>query len=323
MPAAGSSAAPSSRPPERSSACAAVSESLGEEMFGTAPATRRWLLLEQPGPWGEDAVTQSDLPGPVSVELERLSAEHDFRVQLIRRTPRRYTPERLTCFAASSSPGATWMQRLELPDAHGVLELDFPALAAGEPLAVGERWSEPVYAVCTHGRNDACCARRGRPLVRALRAHRPQATWECSHISGHRFAATLIAFPQALFYGRVPAAEAAGLAERHERGELALELLRGRAGDAWEVQAAEHFARRRLGLRRMTDIAAVSHRPAQDPGRVELEMRTGETATVRVARAATGHLRSNRCGGPEEYDPGRIELVSWAMGSARRRLDRF
>jgi Sucrase/ferredoxin-like len=129
-----------------------------------------------------------------------------------------------------------------------VLELDFQR----EPV---DPWPEPVYAVCTHGKRDPCCARRGRPLARAMKAARPEQTWEIGHIGGHRYAATFLAFPRGLAFGRVPAAAGPEIVAGLERGEIALEHLRGRAGDPWAVQAADVLVRRELGLRGLDDVA--------------------------------------------------------------------
>ena len=48
---------------------------------------------------------------------------------------------------------------------------------------------EPMLLVCTHGVHDTCCAVRGRPVAAALARRWPEATWECSHVGGDRFAA--------------------------------------------------------------------------------------------------------------------------------------
>jgi hypothetical protein len=103
--------------------------------------------------------------------------------------------------------------------------------------------SEPVYLVCTHGRHDACCAVRGRPVAAALAAAYPERTWECSHIGGDRFAANVVVLPHSLFYGQVPPARAVELARRYDEGDVVPDLLRGSGAFVPPVQAAQHFAR--------------------------------------------------------------------------------
>lgn len=101
----------------------------------------------------------------------------------------------------------------------------------------------PVYLVCTHGRHDACCAVRGRPVAATLTAAYPERTWECSHIGGDRFAANVVVLPHSLFYGHVTPARAVELANQYDESAVVPDLLRGSGAFAPPVQAAQHFAR--------------------------------------------------------------------------------
>ena len=229
-----------------------LAERLGEDLAATAPKARRFLLLEQPGPGsGRNAVTHSDLDQGLARELLAFADEAGVKVHLIRRSARRAALATRACFLADTRRDGPWLQRYELTDPAEVLDLDL----GGDPEAA---WHEPVYAVCTHGKRDPCCARRGRPLARAMKAARPEQTWEIGHIGGHRFAATFLAFPHGLAFGRVPAAAGPRIAAALEAGEIDHEHLRGRAGDPPAVQAAEVLARRRLALRG-TDEVVVEH----------------------------------------------------------------
>ena len=67
-------------------------------------------------------------------------------------------------FAAYAHHAEPWLETTVLDDLHGVLDLDLEALAAGRSLGLTPH-AEPVLAVCTHGRHDACCAERGRPVA--------------------------------------------------------------------------------------------------------------------------------------------------------------
>jgi hypothetical protein len=224
-------------------ACSVLAERLGEDLAGTAPKARRFLLLEQPGPWtGRNAVTHSDLDEGLAREMLAWADETGLKMHLIRRTSRRTALERRSCFVADT--GGRWLRRFELGDPAELLSLDLEGGAVAGPL----------YAVCTHGKRDPCCARRGRPLARAMRAARPDVSWEIGDIGGHRFAATFLAFPHGLCFGRVPAARGAEIVAALEAGEIVLEHLRGRAGDSPAAQAAEVLVRRRLGLRGIDDV---------------------------------------------------------------------
>jgi hypothetical protein len=68
--------------------CAEVARSHGEPVGGSASRARRWLLVEQPGAWGRDAIRESGLPSEVADHLERLHRDLPARILVIRRTAR-------------------------------------------------------------------------------------------------------------------------------------------------------------------------------------------------------------------------------------------
>ena len=131
--------------------------------------------------------------------------------------------------------------------------------------SVGEGPTRPIYLVCAHGGHDACCALRGRPLARSLPAPGPADVWECSHLGGDRFAANVVVLPHGFYYGQVPG-DGAELVAAHERGQVALPWLRGRAGVPPPGQAAQHHARGELGLLGLDDLPVTSVQPQTSPG---------------------------------------------------------
>jgi hypothetical protein len=78
----------------------------------------------------------------------------------------------------------------------------------------------------------------------------------------------------------VPAARGPETVAALEAGQIALEHLRGRAGDAPAAQAADVLVRRRLELRGLDDLAVVA---VEDPV-VTLRVRDGTTFRAVVAR---------------------------------------
>ncbi|HST65475.1 MAG TPA: sucrase ferredoxin [Mycobacteriales bacterium] len=223
-----------------SARCAPSAERRGDPLLGSAAPTPRWLLIEQPGGWGPEALLESTLDRSVGAELRRRWEDGaGIRVLLIRRPGRSAAPARKAWAVVDSRAGrervgwGTWEQPADL--------LDLPVgAAAGEP-------GGPLYLVCAHGRHDACCAIRGRPVAEALAAARPGAVWECSHVGGDRFAANLVVLPHGLYYAHVTPAGAVAVAAAYERGEVWPELLRGRSAFAPPAQAAQQHARTALG----------------------------------------------------------------------------
>jgi hypothetical protein len=266
--------------------CSVLAERAGDDLAATAPSADRFLLLEQPGPWRDrNAVTHSDLDAGVARALLARADEHGVKVHLIRRSSRRSDPRPRTCFLAGTARHGAWLERHLLDDPADVLDLD---LSAGRPVDPAAAWREPVYCVCTHGKRDPCCARRGRPLARAMKAARPAETWEIGHIGGHRYAATFLAFPHGLAFGRVPAAAGPRIVAALEAGEIALEHLRGRTGDSWAAQAADVLVRRELGLRGVDDLAVLGADEDGDGAVVRLRGADGTAWTATVRRRMAG-----------------------------------
>jgi Sucrase/ferredoxin-like len=217
--------------------CAPSAERRGDQMHGTASPVPRWLLVEQPGPWGRDALVESELDDRVARTLAARAAHARVRVVLIRRPGRSGRADRRRWALVDSRPGRESCWWGEWSAATDLLELPLDGPLTTTPTTA------PVYLVCAHGRHDACCAIRGRPVAATLAATRPGATWECSHVGGDRFAANLVVLPHGLYYGHVTPPAAARLAGLYESGRVDPTWLRGRSSIPLPVQAAQHYAR--------------------------------------------------------------------------------
>jgi hypothetical protein len=227
----------------------------GDSPMATASPAQRWLLIEQPGPWGRDALTESRFDADVAPLLARRSRAEGVRLLLVRRPGDRLADSGSRWAYVDSRPGheGLWWS---------VRATDADLLTAPWDGTVGEPAPGPTYLVCTHGGHDACCALRGRPLARALPA---ADVWECSHLGGDRFASNVLVLPHGFYYGQVPG-DGADLVAAHARGQVALPWLRGRAGVPPPGQAAQHVARRELGLLDLDDLPVTSIVQRTPPG---------------------------------------------------------
>ncbi|MFW3170695.1 sucrase ferredoxin [Geodermatophilus sp. CPCC 206100] len=215
----------------------------GDSAVATASPAQRWLLIEQPGPWGVEALTQSRFDPDAATALSHRARGENVRVLLVRRPGDRLTDGPRRWAYADGRPGreGLWWS---------VRDRDADLVEAPWDGSVGEPAPGPTYLVCAHGGHDACCALRGRPLARVM----PSAqVWECSHLGGDRFAANVLVLPHGFYYGQVPA-DGAELVAAHAAGRVALPWLRGRAGCPPPVQAAQHHARGELSLLGVDDL---------------------------------------------------------------------
>ena len=279
--------------------CAVHAEVRGDSMPGTAFPHARVVLVHQPGPWGPRGLLESRCDPDVARRIDVAAANAGMRLQAIRR-PGKHDVGRPadgylvgiadTCPDAAS---VTWWRADDLAEMAAELEHGWPRRP---PAAVD---SAPVFLVCTHGRHDACCALRGRPVAQALHHARPGRVWETTHLGGDRFAANLLVLPTGDLYGRVPSLAAAELADRVEAGEVVPELMRGRIGLPPIAQAALVFAHDQLAMVDRTALRVMSvERVAAELGRATLATPHG-TVVVTVA-IETGPAVRLTCRGPED-----------------------
>jgi hypothetical protein len=219
--------------------CSDAAREREDPLFASAPPARRWLLVEHPGPWGAQALTGAGFADDVVSALGSWCGAHDGRFQLIRRTAARGAPtEAGGRFAVvDCRPGHESVRwgRVDAPEALPAALADLEASTVPS--------DDPVYLVCAHGRHDACCAMRGRPVAAALASAHPDRTWETTHTGGDRFAANVVLLPHGLVLGRVPAAAAVEVVERYAAGEVDTTWVRGRSFLSPPAQAAQHHAR--------------------------------------------------------------------------------
>jgi hypothetical protein len=294
--------------------CSARSTRLDEAMLGTASTGRAWLLIEDPGPWGRNALRDSRLAPGVGERLERLSRERGIRVLLIRR-PGRSDADGHHVLAAHTGPGTPWIERGHVDDVRRIFDLDLDALAGGRRLGLEHSVGDPVFLVCTHGRRDVCCAEKGRPLAAELSTGFTEETWESSHVGGDRFAGNLVCFPHGLYFGRVAPEDAWWIADQYAQRIIDLDHYRGRTCYPFAVQAGEAFLRRARGLAGVDELRLVSQR-RPNPAETEASFSgpTGVRYFVRVRSGLDPRPRRLTCSSEREERPPAFELLSISAG---------
>lgn len=304
------------------SLCSEDSLAVGEPLAGTAPVARVWLVVENPGPWGRDALRESPLPEPARAVL--LAAKERGIGVLLARRPERLDRSRVdgvNVWVARSAAGGVRMRHAVLESLEPLSGWDLDALAAGALPALGSAAPEPVLFVCTHGKRDQCCAQRGRALITALlaEADAPLAArvWECSHVGGHRFAPVTLSLPSGTVHGRLDLEQAREVLSRQEAGRVLPERMRGRTCFPEPLQAADIAVRQAERIDGCDDLDVLVVREdravpvelgwAVPTGSVELEVRhvDGRAWRVRVAHTTDPAVRPESCGA----DP--VPVHSW------------
>lgn len=210
--------------------CSTASEADHEPILGTAPTDSRWLFVEEPGPWGAQPLVENRLP---EVARTYLAGLEGMAVHLIRHHGRT-APHAPVVAAATVSvtPGGPARTRVFVRTMTAMTELpqlDLASLFDGTGPGVREQ-EGPLWLVCTNGKRDRCCSVTGRPVAEVLAEQWPEGTWECTHLGGHRFAGTLLAFPSAMTLGRLTPATTLAAARAVTAGSVPEGTLRGRVG---------------------------------------------------------------------------------------------
>jgi hypothetical protein len=288
--------------------CSGASAAVHEPMPGTAPYALAWVALEQNGPWGAKAFTQSHLDPEVGRAIEDRAAAHDVRPALIRRPGRHADPPQgdgpRLVLVAFTHPGRTWLLEGLVADPAELLGLDWAALRAGDEAAVRRslpalgHGRRPHLLVCTNAKRDVCCAVKGRPVALGAAAAHPHQVWEVTHTSGHRFAPTAVVLPAGTLHGRLDVAAATELLRAAERGETVVEGSRGRSTWPAAAQAAELAVREDEGVLDLDALEVVAHDATTEHTWVTgLRHRDGRTWQVTVqAREADDVQRPESCG---------------------------
>ncbi|HYZ46536.1 MAG TPA: sucrase ferredoxin [Actinomycetota bacterium] len=293
--------------------CSSVSRALNESLIGTASRVRNWLLVEQPGPWGHDAVSESRLDPLVAAGLKRNTGRHRIRLLLIRRAQEEGAGAPYRCFAVHSGMSEQWVQRFDVDDPSTLLDFDLAGMREGARPDAGRPWPRPLYLVCTNGEHDRCCGRYGPEVARSLAEHRPDDTWESSHLGGDRFAANLVCLPHGLYFGRIDPDDAVEVAALYEQGLIHLDHFRGRSCYEPVVQAGDAFLRLSRRLPGLDDLVPEWRRDREDGvSRLAFRDATGRRHDVEVV-VRRGSKRPITCNATVPGAP-RVYVVGHAPG---------
>ena len=300
-------AVPASHATPAPDACSVGFDRAEVSAYGTAARASFFVALEQSGPWGRDAATESHLPAGVGRSLSQACSERGGRLSLIRRPGRHaddpHHPAHTAYLAwAGDSP---WLLGLSVTDPATLLDVDLDALARGDrdgvlSTAPGAVAAEPILLLCTNGRRDVCCAVRGRPVALEVAATHPGRVWEASHTGGHRFAPTGVLLPHGATLARLDATTSPAVLTEAARGHLPTSVLgprhdRGRSPLSGPHQAAESCVRQLAGVTDLTALSVTDAPATTEEGPYAVRHRDGRVWHVGLERVAHDDLRES-CG---------------------------
>ena len=306
-----------SRTRDPSRLCADISIAAGDDPGGSGTPFNRYLGVEVAPPWKEDIAASRNFPEglmqPVGEAFAKgvigkftgLLPEPEYSIE-------GYT--RVLIMSRPSAPLAAF-ERSEyvLPDEK---LLPFArALAGGvEALAAFEVYREDDAGVrdvivCTHGANDVCCGKYGYPLYDRLRARAGESggklrLWRTSHIGGHRFAATLMDFPEGRYWGHLdPDTAERAIFREGDAAELEKKCRGWAALDSLLAQIAERAMLAREGWVWTTYLRSSNLlQTGEEGGRVRVEYASPDGSVIGAYEAdieTSGSVMTLLKSGPE------------------------
>jgi hypothetical protein len=309
--------------------CSDGSLAVGEPMAGTAPYAVSWMALEQNGPWGARAFTDSHLDPTVGRTIEDSATAHHVRPALIRRPGPHADPAPAPAagphvLVAHTRPGRTWLLEGTVGGPEDLLATDWAALHDGDLKRVRRSLpslrpsQRPHLLVCTNAKRDVCCAVKGRPVALGVDTGFPGQVWEVTHTSGHRFAPTAVLLPAGILHGRLDVAAAGELLRAAARGATVLDGSRGRSTWPAAAQAADLAVREREQVLALDALEVVGHEQADGRSWVTTVQHVdGRSWRVRVEARESAVSRAESCGKALRPMAWFAEIVDATAGSVR------
>ncbi|MCC6790068.1 MAG: hypothetical protein IT336_00190 [Thermomicrobiales bacterium] len=242
--------------------CSVVAHERGEDPIGTAWSAPRFIAMELPLPWLYNLLESRAVPaGLAQLIMESYEKALGWGFIAIAPDPD-WTREgwtRLIDFTFPQPPFAAAGREEFLVETERITDFLRARMEGrdtdGMPGVERQSFVGRDLLVCTHGTVDACCARFGFPLYRQLNTAAKHSgedvrVWRSTHFGGHRFAPTVLDFPEGRYWGFLRSTVLPGLI--HHNGDSAdlRDCYRGWAGYLEpEAQTLEREALIREGWR--------------------------------------------------------------------------
>ncbi|MET3803441.1 hypothetical protein ABIB25_000425 [Nakamurella sp. UYEF19] len=267
--------------------CSQAARDSGDDPAGTAAQFGSFVLLDHRASWtantAEDAVAQLD-----PAVAEAIGTRNGLRAFAIRSVHSRRIAEAGRSFLGVVGPNGFVAALDGAVTTADLTDLDTHRTQARP---------QPVFAVCTNGRRDRCCAIVGRGVATGLHQEFGETIVEISHLGGHRYAGTMLVLPWGYAYGFLDLAGARAVVTAAADGLVHPDGLRGRADLPPAAQTADVLLRRELGPA-ATDAVRIRAVPAQHGDHVTVEATVhDEAVTVHLRREHGPAVHDTLCGG--------------------------
>lgn len=237
--------------------CSLQSKKAFEKIFGTASITKIWVLLEFNGLWAKNIGEGRSVPEDIKNWIrDNLNSFPDLRLLFIKQ--KKQSKDSISLFIIISNELESSIYRFTILDYSNLVNFSIKTILNDKNNLEQFLTREPLFLICTHGKNDKCCAKFGIPIYKEFELLAGSSAWECSHVGGDRFASNVVVLPYGYIYGHIEKNEVALIIERTMMGNVFLEKLRGRSCYSFPSQAAEYYLRNALLQFNIDDLTFVS-----------------------------------------------------------------
>lgn len=192
--------------------CSTQSLLFNENLIGTAPSTKIYILIEHKQPWANEAFESKAITQKLRSILNKYRNSARFLLVCNENTKHK-TNVKVMFYVQNNQERfshAFTLYEAECSNHEHVCEtIEMYFLYHKLPSKTSSTQTRNIL-ICTHGKFDLCCGKYGKPfyiksneILYKINAHKKVEIWESSHFGGHRFAPTIIDFPDGRYYGRL------------------------------------------------------------------------------------------------------------------------
>ncbi|MFW6195675.1 MAG: sucrase ferredoxin, partial [Chloroflexota bacterium] len=230
--------------------CSITSVNGGDDPAGSARFPRLHLFIEAPMPWPKPFLDAAGLPPGVRDVLSEAEGDGVDAKALGLGPDEEYSEPghtRLLCFRRPDPPFSAFDRTELLLPTEQAADAVHSLLREGELPEMLQTYARDPgdvrdLMVCTHGATDACCGTFGYPVYEWLRnewASPSLRVWRTSHTGGHRYAPTMLDFPEGRYWGHLDRDAAEVIVARAGMPAYVVHCYRGWAGFGLFEQVAE------------------------------------------------------------------------------------
>ncbi|MGD1716586.1 sucrase ferredoxin [Dapis sp. BLCC M172] len=217
--------------------CADGCREADEDIIGSGTNYAVYVLIECPYPWEYNAFESRYFPKNLEILMTEVNrAKLSLRFLLITQNQNyRQNNRKILIYEKEERSFINGYKKYEF-------DVDHPEKIAPiiQKYLVGDNLDTKTknnptrdILVCTHGSHDKCCAKYGNPFYTEAKKSISQLglkntrIWKASHFGGHRFAPTIIDFPDGRYYGLLNQESFQAILLRNENIELLNRVYRG------------------------------------------------------------------------------------------------